>query len=160
LAKLLAEHRGVRNFTDLPTLTIKQILIWADEHKAVTGKWPHRNSGLVTGTDETWGGIDGALHRGRRGIVGDSSLAKLLFEHRGVRYTHDLSPLTIKQILAWADEFKAASGAWPNHISGPVAGTDETWSGINQALGAGRRGLPGGTSLAKLLEQRRAQSRP
>jgi hypothetical protein len=32
----------------------------------------------------------------------------------------------------------------------------ETWKGINQALWAGNRGLPGGDSLARLLRRHRA----
>ena len=143
---------------DLPSLTIKQILTWADDHKAATGTWPRKNSGPVTGTDETWGSIDDALRRGRRGIVGDSSLAKLLFEQRGVRNKHDLSPLTIKQILAWADEHLAATGDWPKANSGTVIATDETWAGVNNALTHGKRGLPVGMSLAKLLDRQSARS--
>jgi hypothetical protein len=78
LAKLLAEHRSVRNIHDLPSLTIEQILAWADEHKTTTGVWPGKESGAVTGANETWAGINAALSRGNRGLPGGSSLAKLL----------------------------------------------------------------------------------
>ncbi len=155
LAKLLAEHRGVRNIKDLSPLTIKQILAWADAHKAATADWPNQKSGQVTGTDETWIVIDSSLRAGVRGLAGGSSLAKLLAEHRDVRNIKDLSPLSIKEILAWADAHKVATGDWPNHISGPVARTAETWTGMNYSLVAGRRGLPGGSSLAKLLSKHR-----
>jgi hypothetical protein len=41
-------------------------------------------------------------------------------------------------------------------MSGPVATVaNQTWSGVNAALGQGRRGLPGGSSLAQLLAERR-----
>ena len=33
--------------------------------------------------------------------------------------------------------------------------TDETWAGIDNTLRKGRRGLPGGSSLAKLLDKHR-----
>ena len=154
LCKLLAEHRGVRNQKDLPDLTTEQILGWADAHKAATGEWPKIVSGTVTGTVETWDRIRDALRHGGRGLTGGSSLAKLLAEQRSVRYFMDLPPLTIKQILAWADEHRAATGDWPNKESGRVTGTDETWAGINAALQKGRRALPGGSSLAKLLNRR------
>ena len=156
LAKLLAEHRSVRSHLDLPTLTIKQILAWADAHKAATGHWPNQNSGQVTGTDETWGAINGSLYAGVRGLTGGSSLAKLLAEHRGVRNIRDLPDLTVPQILAWADAHKTATGDWPNKNSGQVTGTDETWAAIDSSLGAGRRSLPGGSSLAKLLAEHRS----
>jgi len=155
LAKLLAEHRGVRNIHDLAPLTINQILAWADEHKATTGDWPKQNSGQVTDTDETWSGINAVLSLGYRGLPAGSSLAKLLDERRCVRNKQDLPPLTITQILAWADAHKAATGDWPKKNSGQVTGTGETWGGINSALNRGNRGLPAGSSLAKLLSEHR-----
>ena len=121
--------------------------------ESATGNWPGRNSGRVIGTDETWTGIDTALYCGVRGLPGGSSLAKLLAEHRGVRNVQDLPPLTVEQILAWADAHKAARGGWPNAKSGQVTGTDETWAGINAALIRGNRGLPGGSSLSRLLAE-------
>jgi superfamily II DNA or RNA helicase len=151
LPKLLAEHRGKRNIHGLPDLTIDQILTWADAHKVTTGKWPSATSGQVAGTGETWAKVNSALQNALRGLPGGPSLAKLLAEHRGVRNIGDLAPLTIKQVLEWADAYKAASGDWPNQYSGGVAGTNETWHAIQHSLLAGRRGLPGGSSLAKLL---------
>ncbi len=157
LAKLLAEHRNVRNLKDLPPLSIEQILAWADAHKATTGNWPNQKSGQLSGTDETWSRIDGALLEGLRGLPGKSSLAKLLAEHRGKRNKKDLPPLTIEQILAWADEHEVATGKWPNVKSGQLAGTDETWSRINVSLQQGLRGLPDGSSLPKLLAENRGK---
>src|SRR5205807_1427453 len=130
LAKLLAEHRGIRNHMDLPDLTIEQIVAWADDHKAATADWPNQKSGQVTGTDETWAGINAALNRGTRSLTGGSSLAKLLAEHRSVRNFMDLPLLTVEQILAWMDAHKAATGDWPRKDSDQVTGTDETWAGI------------------------------
>ncbi len=155
LAKLLAEHRGLRNIQDLPPLTIIKILKWADEHKRATGAWPNKNSGKVTGNDEKWGGIQNALYLGMRGFSSGSSLARLLDEHRGVRNIHDLPALTIAQILHWADEHKKATGEWPNQSSGQVVSAEETWAAIDSALGRGNRGLPGGSSLSKVLATHR-----
>jgi hypothetical protein len=155
LAKLLAERCGVRNKKDLPDLTIEQILTWADTHHASTGDWPNQETGQVTGTEETWAGVNSALDRGNRGLPGGSSLANLLAERRGVRNRKNLPPLTTQQILAWADAHKTATGSWPNNKSGQVTGTGETWAGINAALHRGSRGLPGGSSLAKLFAEHR-----
>ena len=153
LAQLLAKHRSVRNRKDLPPLTIKQILSWADEHKKATGNWPKQNSGQVRGTNETWSGIHCSLRVGRRGLPGGLSLAKLLAEQHNVRNIHDLQPLTIKQVLIWVDAHKKRTGNWPTQRSGKVTGTDETWAAINYAFLKGRRGLPGGSSLSKLLKE-------
>ena len=157
LARLLAEHRSVRNVQDLAPLTIKQILEWADAHKTTTGDWPNKNTGQIPDTDESWARVTNALHQGQRGLKSGTSLAKLLAQHRNVRNILDLSPLTIRQILAWADAHKAATTNWPNQYSGQVTGTDETWAGINAALSRGNRALPGGSTLAKLLKERGAR---
>ena len=55
LARLLAEHRGVRNFQQLPPLTEEQVLKWIDEHKARKGEWPTSHSGGIFGSaGERW----------------------------------------------------------------------------------------------------------
>src|SRR5262249_25556145 len=66
-------------------------------------------------------------------------------------------PLDISEILRWADACQAATGRWPTNKSGAVAGAiGETWSGIDASLQQGTRGLPGGSSLARLLAERRS----
>jgi hypothetical protein len=61
-------------------------------------------------------------------------------------------PFTLEQILKWADAFYLRSFEWPHFNSGPVTGTGgETWSAVDAALRHGFRGLPGGSSLARLL---------
>jgi hypothetical protein len=40
--------------------------------------------------DVTWCGIDQALIKGNRGLLGGSSLARFLQEHRGVRHRNYL----------------------------------------------------------------------
>lgn len=157
LAKLLAEHREVRNRGDLPPLTVDEILSWADNHRQRTGKWPSPDSGTVHGaTGETWSRIHAALRVGLRGLPGGSSLAKFLALHRARRNQKDQPRLTEEQILAWADEHRARTGGWPKHKAGAVQGVaGETWSGINRFLIAGGRGLSGGSSLPKLLAEKR-----
>ena len=59
-----------------PHITIREILLWADEYFAHWGRWPTRESGAVTGQiDVTWCGIDIALRKANRGLPGGSSLA-------------------------------------------------------------------------------------
>lgn len=66
-------------------------------------------------------------------------------------------PLTIKQILAWADQWKAEHGRWPESKDGDLRFADETWTNIDQALRVGVRGLHRGQSLARLLDTRRGK---
>lgn len=141
-------------------LSIEKILAWADAHHQRTGDWPNKRSGEVKGGRKvSWGGIDSALSNGLRGLPGGSSLAKLLAEARGRHHHLDKPPLTLEQILAWADAHHQRTGEWPlKERSGPVQDApDETWAAIHAALRVGGRGLPGGTTLPKLLEEHRGR---
>src|SRR4051794_8306263 len=65
-------------------------------------------------------------------------------------------PLTIEQIIAWADAHPARTGRRPSAASGPVAGVPgEDWRGIQSALYSGARGLPGSDTLPRLLARQR-----
>src|SRR6266481_5324182 len=64
--------------------------------------------------------------------------------------------LYISHLLAWADVHYKRTGAWPNLNSGRIGGSaDDTWRRIDSALRYGLRGLPGGSSLARLLAEQR-----
>ena len=70
-------------------------------------------------------------------------------------------PLTVEQILAWADAYRARTGRWPTATSGPVPeAPGEIWAGIDRELRGGGRGLPGGYSLARLLALLRGAGPP
>lgn len=156
LARLLAERRGVPNQADRPRLKIREILAWADAYHRRIGSWPTKDSGPVPESDgDTWMAVDRALRDGTRSMTGGSSLARLLAKKRGHRNIHGLPPLTIPQILAWADARFEATGQWPTAKSGRIPGTDETWGNISQALRLGLRELTGGSSLARLLAEHR-----
>jgi hypothetical protein len=152
LAAVLAEHRGVKR-----PLTYEQILAWADAYKETLGVWPTVRSGKVKGgAGDSWSVLDYYLKYGRRGLPGGLSLARLLAQHRGVSHRLRKEPLSVPQILSWADAHHAATGVWPRQTSESVIGVPgESWSGLGQALTAGSRGLPGGSSLAKLLTEHR-----
>lgn len=157
LARLLTKHRNRRNVRDLPRLTYKQILKWADAHYRRTGEWPKRSSGpLANSPGDNWTTIDSAMRKGNRGLPGGSSIAMLLVKRRRMPNFADQPRLTLKKVLAWADAHYRRTGEWPTAFCGAVRGKrGETWMAINYALRFGRRGLPGGASLAKRLARHR-----
>jgi hypothetical protein len=158
LPSLLASQRGARNNYTAPQLRRRQILAWADAHHRRTGAWPNRDSGpIAEAPGDTWAAIDAALHQSCRGLsfAACSSLAQLLAKYRGCKNHQNLPPLSCEQILVWADSHFARKGVWPRASSGRVRGTAEDWRGVNKALVRGGRGLPGGSSLAKLLANER-----
>ena len=135
-----------------PHLTVTQILAWADDYKRRIGRWPTHFSGRIRWFDATWLGIDASLRCGHRGLTSGSSLANLLFVHRGVRNPGNVPSLSTKEIVQWARAHLARTGRGPSEGSGAVVDVPgETWSAIDQALRRGTRGLPGQSSLAKLL---------
>ena len=144
-------------------MTEASVLAWADAHHRRTGSWPSKDSGLIPGGGGvTWTAVNLAFRRGSRGLTGPTTLARFLSEHRGVPHPDDLPRLTIAQILRWARTHYQETGNWPRRTSGPIAGADgETWSAVHSALRNGRRGLPGGSSLPRLLaESHRCRSTP
>jgi hypothetical protein len=71
-------------------------------------------------------------------------------------YLRSPDRLTLDQVLARAESHFGRTGRWPSNGSGAVSeGRHLTWGGIDQALRGGFRGLPGGSSLAKLVEEYR-----
>ena len=157
LAQLLNERRSVPNHMSRPQLSVRQILAWADAHQRRTSGWPIIESGQIADAPvETWNGIDHALKRGSRGLRGKSSLAKLLAKHRQVRRHVRQRPLSAKEILKWADAHFERTGKWPRAASGLIPeAPGETWQRVHSALVAGRRGLPGGETLAHFVATRR-----
>ncbi len=137
--------------------TTALILGWADDHHDLTGRWPTQNTGDIHNgpAGENWKRVDAALRLGLRGLPGGSSLAKLLAEARGARNRKGLPPFTEDEIVRWARNHFARTGEWPTQISGVIPDAPgETWKEVNHALADGRRGLPGGSSLVRLLADR------
>src|SRR5262245_43530924 len=125
-------------------LTIARILHWAMSFREMIGHWPTRTSGSRPGTIcESWSHVDAALRSGRPRRPGGSSLAKLLASELGARNIQDLPPLTVEDILRWADAHFQRTHTWPTSDSGPIPDTKkEKWSSIDHALRIGSRGLP------------------
>jgi hypothetical protein len=155
LARWLAHKHGVRNRTSLPPLRLKQILAWADAHRRRTRAWPTTEAGpIADAPGETWKAVDMALHFGYRGLKGGITLARFLAQRRGARNRTNLPRLTYPQILAWADAYFQRTRTWPKGSSGPIADAPgETWAAVEVALRWGHRGLPGGSSLSRLLRK-------
>jgi hypothetical protein len=144
-----------------PELTVEQILAWADAHHARLGRWPDLRSGAVSEAPGlSWAVIDEALRRGYRGLSGGGTLARLLARARGARNRTSAPALSAETVLAWADAHRRRTGRWPSAASGPVLDAPgETWGAVNLALAEGFRGLPGGDSLARLLDRERRRGR-
>ena len=89
-------------------------------------------------------------------------LAGLLARELGVRNRTNLSALTAAQVVGWAKAHHRRTGEWPTGESGSIGGVPgETWHGVDLALRWGYRGLPGGSSLGRLLrEYREGPGRP
>jgi hypothetical protein len=146
------------NGTRKPRLTVSTILAWADAFQLRHGQWPHHFSGPIDSVvNETWGGVNDALARGSRGLTGGSSLARLLYRCRGIRSPQNVPPLHERKIFQWAKRHFCRTGQWPKGTTGPVVDAPgETWAAIDLALQRGTRDLPGGSSVARLLEERGA----
>lgn len=162
LPQLLEQHRGARNHMAAPSLTLATVLAWADDHHRRTGHYPKHDDGAVLAAPgETWGAIESALIKGSRGLAGNDSLAKFLARHRGVRNKADLPPLTVGQIKVWAEAEHKRTGRWPTAHSGAIQDAPgESWAAVHSALVSGLRGLPGGDSLARLLERECGRRNP
>lgn len=66
------------------------------------------------------------------------------------------SSLTEQYILDLGRVHFKTHGVWPNpKAGGPAGDSGENWTALNAALRAGYRGLPGGSSLRKLFEEKK-----
>jgi len=157
LAKVPAEHRGVRNIQQIQPLTEKMILHWVEEHHRRTAQWPNAKSGEILDLPgESWKSVDANLRLGFRGLPGGSSLAKFIAKQWGVRNRSSIPRLTLNQILMWADSHHRRTGKWPRHNAGPILDAPgETWRAVEWSLIKGARGLPGRSSVARLLAEKR-----
>jgi hypothetical protein len=95
-----------------------------------------------------------ALFQGGRGLPGGCTLAQFLEEHFGVRNRMNLPNITEEWICERAKVHRERTGKLPTKESGQLLDApNETWNAIYIALRRGRRGLPGGSSMSKLLKK-------
>jgi hypothetical protein len=103
-----------------------------------------------------WRNVNQALADGTRDLPGGDTLPRLLARRLGVRNGASLPRLSVRQILAWADDHFRRTGHWPRANSGPVAqAPGETWNAIDGARRVGLRHLAAGSCLARLLATHR-----
>jgi hypothetical protein len=159
LNRFLMHHRRGYAFELPADVTIEQLPAAADAYRAAHGCWPTAASpGPIPGiAGQTWVTIDGQLRLDRRNpAAGPLTLSRLLQLYRGTQKRRGLPDVTVDQILSWVDAHHAAHGRWPEVNDGRIAAAPgEHWRGINELLSRGGRGLPGGTSLARLVAERR-----
>src|SRR5262249_58800112 len=97
-------------------------------------------------------GDGGAVKGGYGGMKGGVSVAVLLARESGARNRTNLPTLTAAEVVGWAKAHHRRTGDWPTRESGAIGGVPgETWHGVDLALRGGYRGLPGGSSLGRLL---------
>jgi hypothetical protein len=159
LAEVLWQYRSVASQLHRPDFTVDQILQWADAYHETTGEWPTYATGIIPGTPGvTWNLIRESLLSGCHGLPAGLTLNKLLKKRRGVLHGN-YRPLTVEEVLTWADNHHRKTGRWPKSNSGPVLDARaETWRRIDNALSIGIRGLPRCRSLANLLAKHRGIS--
>lgn len=144
---------------DRPPLTeamiVEAIRAWTATH----GHPPARKSGDATayfphGKPETWNTVHQALRFGLRGLPGGTTLSALRDQSGFFTPTWRSHPLTEELIRSAAARHHARTGRWPSSKSGDATedlGLPATWMDVENALKKGLRGLPGQSSLSKLL---------
>lgn len=134
---------------------------WARAYRDKYGRWPSgKLADAASETGETWIALDVLLRRGGRGLPGGTSLARLLQTHCGRPMRLKSRPISVEEILQWADDLHARTGKWPTARSGQISGAPpdvRSWSSVNDGLRHGGRGLPDGSSLVLLLERERGR---
>lgn len=158
LPRLLTAKRHRLWGSNKRRLTAAEIVDLARDHFHRTGRWPAKTSGRVlTMPGRTWSGIDAALQANGDETFRTMTLAGLLAERVGKRNPQRLEPVTIEQILAWADAHHRRTGQWPlRKRSGEVVDAPgETWHALDTHLRRGTRSLPVIGGLSELLDQYR-----
>jgi len=154
LANLLLEKRQVRHHLAEKNLSIELIILWAEHHHQETNSWPTYKSGAVLAEpSENWSAIRSNLVAGGRGLPSGLSIEKVLFNELGIVGVRAGKNLTEDLIIKLAKAHFISNDVYPNENSEWVLGGKDSWAAISAALRDGLRGLPGGASLAQLLDK-------
>jgi hypothetical protein len=153
LVNLLFLERDVRHHLKRNKLTIYQIIEWAKDHFEKTNEWPTYKSGKVLAEpSEKWSSIRSNLVHGGRGLPKGLSIEKVLFDELGVIGVRSGKQLTEQRVHSLALMHYEKIGSYPTESSDWILEGKDSWPAISFALNYGFRGLPGGSSLAKLLQ--------
>jgi hypothetical protein len=135
-------------------LTEGLIKQWIRAEYEKTKRWPLASDGdvLVDGVAEKWCNLHLNLLQGRRGLPGGRRLVDLVEEVRTELGQPSTRTMEDVRQLIW--QHYCDRKEWPHFKSKlPVpGGLFTSWNALNQALSVGRFGLPGGSSLAKVVE--------
>lgn len=154
----------------VPPGTLRKPLLNEDSVRAAArdffrlhGRLPthHSREPIPSLPNETWPGINFAGQNGSRGLSEGRTVSKILAPLRAELGIDP--PLSEAGIVAAAQEFHRLNGRLPNSGDSsqrPPGLPRDTWCILNHALSRGLRGLPGGTTLAKLLAPLRKELAP
>lgn len=79
LFQFLVKRRGIHRPGKLRSLTVRQVLRWADQYFVTHGGWPDMRSGIIPNSHGvTWRRVELNLRLGRRGLPEGTSIAHLL----------------------------------------------------------------------------------
>jgi len=137
------------------SLSLKEVLDAVDAFHRRTGRFPTQTSGVaIPKHGISWESINRRLANWPFSKDPTAtSLHRLVCESRGLINLRDLPRLTKRMVLEWARAHRRRTGDWPDRHAGPIPGSfpGDTWSRVDAALYYGRRGMKGGSSLARLL---------
>ena len=154
LANLLLEKRQVRHHLAKKNLSIQLIISWAKHHYQETNSWPTYESGVVLAEpSENWGAIRSNLVAGGRGLPSGLSIEKVLTNELGIVGVRSGKNLTEELVIRLAKAHFELTEVYPHEKSTWILDGSDSWAAISAALREGLRGLPGGTSLAQLLDK-------
>ena len=118
LGEFFARHGRVRCVASERELSVGLIMTWARAWRKRTGRWPSVRSGQIPGQDGlTWRTVNEVLRSGRAGRPAGTNLSLL---RRVGPESAEALPLTVQEILEWADDHHKQTGKWPASTSGRV----------------------------------------
>lgn len=134
---------------DRTYLSVEMIVMWIGDHWQRTGTYPTERSGRVLACPrETWSCVSHALRGGLRGLAKGHRLASLVDE----RFSRERKAiLTVDALIRVIGDHYHKTGRYPTAASPDIGG--QHGRVYDSCLRMGHRGLPGGSSLAKFIDE-------
>lgn len=158
LADLMKMEFGIKNPKNTPTLTEAEIKELIKRFIELHGRKPQATDGQVESIEDiTWENIDRRLRDGQCGLPGGSSLSMFIEQHFGIRDQVNVPEIPLTLIHNWVQSHLDKYKSKPIAKSGKVdfargAYQNISWHSVNQALKAGKCGLPVGTTLSSFIQ--------